>query len=466
LSSFEGFPVNHREAHAVVLGASLAGLVHAVPLAARFDRVTLVDRDNLPRGAEHRGGVPQSPHVHLLVPGGVARMESLLPGAVDEIADRGGHVIPAPEWRFHMGGNQVRLEDGSLRVAGATRPLLEAVVRDRVLALDGVELLHGWSVRELTTTNDRTRVTGARLRSQADPDEHLTLDADLVVDTTGRGSPSPRWLAALGYEPPKEERLQVDVHYATRLFRRDPADLDGCRHVLVDVPPDGRRGGVALAVEGDRWQVTLIGMLGERPPTELDGFAQYAASLWSDDLHRIVDGATPLDEGAPRAFPSFSWQRYDQLESLPQGYVVSGDAVCSFDPRFGQGMTVAMAEATALGEVLDQNGLEDIGRRLLAASRPVVQDAWDLATGADLAHPEVEGPRPLPWKLNTAYMQRLLPVAHHEPEVAAALIRVIGMIDRPQQLMSPRTLWRVLRDGGARTASRRKPTPTRPPVSV
>jgi 2-polyprenyl-6-methoxyphenol hydroxylase-like FAD-dependent oxidoreductase len=446
LPLLEGSPVNHRHAHAVVLGASLAGLVHAIPLATRFDRVTLVDRDILPPGAEHRGGVPQGHHVHLLVPGGVERMEALLPGAVDEIASRGGYVIPAPEWRFNMGGGQLPLDDGNLRVAGATRPLLEAVVRDRVLAMEGVELLEGWTARELTANDDRTHVTGVQLRSSADPDEHLTLNADLVIDTTGRGSPSPRWLTTLGYESPAEERLQVDVHYATRLFRRDPGDLGGCRHVLIDVPPDGRRGGVALAVEDDRWQVTLIGMLGERPPTELHAFTQYAASLWSDDLHTIVDGATPLDDGSPRAFPSFSWHRYDQLASLPQRYVISGDAVCSFDPRFGQGMTVAMAEAIVLGETLDHHGLDDIGRRVLSASQPVVQDAWDLATGADLAHPEVEGPRPLAWKLTTAYMQRLLPVAHREPEVAAALIRVIGMIDRPQQLMSPRTLWRVLRD--------------------
>jgi 2-polyprenyl-6-methoxyphenol hydroxylase-like FAD-dependent oxidoreductase len=437
----------HRTAHAVVLGASFAGLVHTASLATRFDRVTLVDRDTLPREADHRGGVPQGPHVHLLVPGGVARLESLLPGAVDEIAARGGHVIAAPEWRFNMGGARLPLDDATLQVAGATRPLLEALVRDRVLAMDRVELLEGWSARELTTTGDRERVTGVQVRSQTDPDEHVTLDADLVVDTTGRGSPSPRWLAALGYEPPEEQRLQVDVHYATRLFRREPGDLDGCRHVLVDVPPNGRRGGVALAVEDDRWQVTLIGMLGERPPTDIDGFTSYAASLWSDDLHQIVDGATPLDDGVPRAFPSFSWHRYDQLTSLPQGYLVGGDAVCSLDPRFGQGMTVALAEAIALGEVLDEHGVEDIGRRALAASQPAVQDAWDLSAGADLAHPEVEGPRPLPWKLTTAYLQRLLPVAHREPEVAAALIRVIGMVERPQQLMAPRTLWRVLRDG-------------------
>ena len=453
--------MNRRGSHAVVLGASMAGLVHAVPLTTRFDRVTLVDRDTLPRGPEQRGGVPQGHHLHLLVPGGVARMESLLPGVVDEITARGGHVIPAPEWRFHMGGDRLRLEDDDLRVTGATRPLIEAVVRDRVTATEGVELLDGWTARELTTTDDRTRVTGVVLRSQADPDVHRTLHADLVVDTTGRGSPSPRWLAGLGYEPPQEERLQVDVRYVTRLFHRDPDDLGGCRHVLVDVSPDDRRGGVALAVEGDRWQVTLIGLLGERPPSELEGFTDYAASLWNGGLHEIVAGATPLDDGAPRAFPSFSWHRYDQLTSLPQRYVVSGDAVCSFDPRFGQGMTVAMAEAIALGEVLDRTGLDDIGLRVLSASKSVVRDAWDLATGADLVLPEVEGARPLAWKLNTAYMERLIPAAHRDPEVAAALIRVVGMLDRPQQLMAPRTLLRVLRGGRAPAAA-----PSKAPVDA
>jgi hypothetical protein len=271
------------------------------------------------------------------------------------------------------------------------------------------------------------------------------VHADLVVDATGRGSSSPRWLADPGYEVPQEQRLQVDVHYVTRLFRREPGDLGGCRHVLVDVPPDGRRGGVALAVEDDRWQVTLIGLLGEQPPTDLEAFTRYAASLWADDLHQIVDRATPLDDGVPRTFPAFSWKRYDQLDALPQGYLVAGDAVCSLDPRFGQGMTVALAEAIALGEVLDDHGLQDVGRRVLAASRRTVQDVWDLSAGADLAHTDVDGPRPLQWKLTTAYLQRLLPVAHRDPEVAAALIRVIAMLDRPQQQMHPRTLWRVLR---------------------
>lgn len=434
--------VPHR--HAVVLGAGWAGLVHAVPLARRFDRVTLVDRDVLPTGPQPRRGVPHGEHIHLLVPGGLARLEELLPGVTAELSSAGAHLIEAPRWRLHMGGGRVNLADADVRITGATRPLIESVVRDRVLALDGVELLSGWSAQELTTTPERDRVTGVQVQSQADPEQVRTLDADLVVDTTGRGSRSPRWLADLGYGHVEEQRLKVDVHYTTRLFRRDPGDLDGCQNVLVDIPPDGTRGGVALAVEDGRWLVTLIGMAGERPPADLEGFIGYAAHLGAPDLHEIVRGAQPVSEPRQRAFPASCWRRYDQLPRLPEGYVVSGDAVCSFDPRFGHGMTVAVIEALETGRVLDDGGLERAGERLLAAAGWAVRDAWDLATGSALANPRIDGPRPLSWRVTNAYLQRLLPTAHEDPVVAAAFIRVIAMLARPSELMHPRIIARVL----------------------
>ncbi len=444
--------MNRLGNHAVVLGGGIAGLAHAVPLAERFERVTLIDRDLLSGRVGARRGVPQGQHIHLLVPGGLTRLEQLLPGVVDDLSRRGAELIGSPGWRFHMGGGRLALQGSDFNITGATRPLIEEVIRDRVLSL-GVEMLDGWTARELLASADRSSVTGVTLRSETDPSEERTLGADLVVDTTGRGSPSPRWLTDLGYAPPAQERLKVDVHYTTRLFRRSPGDLDGSRNVLVDVPPDGRRGGAALAVEDGRWLVTLIGMLGERPPAELDGFTHYAASLWTGDVHDVVSRAQPIGDAVRAAFPAFSRHRYDTLRRLPGGFLVAGDAVCSFDPRFGQGMTVAIIEALELGRVLDAHGLDRIGLRVLTSARWAVQDAWDLAAGGDLAHPEIEGRRPTSWHITTAYLQRLLPVAHRDPEVAAALIRVIGMLDRPQRLMRPRLLWRVL--GGSRQDGRR-----------
>jgi 2-polyprenyl-6-methoxyphenol hydroxylase-like FAD-dependent oxidoreductase len=430
--------------HAVVLGASWAGLVHAVPLAERFDKVALVDRDVLPHGPRSRRGVPQDQHIHLLVPGGLARLEELLPGATGDMSTAGAHVIAAEDWRFHMGGGQLNLVEAGVHITGATRPLIESVVRDRVLELDRVELLDGWSVQELTTTADRGAVTGVRVASGADGHAERDLSADLVVDTTGRGSRTPRWLVDLGYGRVEEQRLKIDVHYTTRLFRRDPADLDGCKNVLVDVPPDGTRGGVALAVEGERWLVTLIGIAGERPPIELDEFVGYARSLSVPDLYDIVSGAEPLGEACHRAFPASYWRRYDRLPRVSERYVVSGDAVCSFDPRFGQGMTVALVAAIELRRVLDEGDLGDAGPRLLSAARWAVQDAWEMATGSDLANPRITGPRPMSWRITNTYMQRLLRAAQQDPVVASAFIRVIGMLARPSELMHARVLSRVL----------------------
>lgn len=437
--------------HAVVLGASMAGLTHAVALADRFDRVTIVERDRLPSDAVPRAGVPQGRHVHLLLPGGLQRLEALLPGVSGALVNAGAQVIGAPEWRMHLRGGRLRLTDPSVRIAGATRPLLESVVRRQVLARPSVELLDGWAARSLTATEDGRVVTGVRLRPEGGSELERVLSADLVVDTTGRGSSAPRWLRELGYDAPQEERLNVGVHYATRLFRPRPDALDGCRHVLVDIPIGGLRGGLAMAVEDGPWLVTLVGMFGERPPTDLDGFVGYARSLWADDVHSLIAEAEPVGDGHAHAFPAYLRRRYDRLRTLPERFVVSGDAVCSLNPSLGQGMTVAISEAVALGEVLDRHGLTRVGSRLLRCARPVVDDAWALSTGSDLAHAALEGPRPLSRRLVNAYLGRVFPAAHADPEVAAALVRVLGMLDRPPQLMRPKVLARV---GQARNTSK------------
>ncbi len=334
------------------------------------------------------------------------------------------------------------LEDADLEIVGATRPLLESVVRDRVRARSGVRFLEDRDALGLLTTPDQSRVTGVRLGSRdSNPEE--TLAGDLVVDATGRSSRSPQWLADLGYASPDEERLRVGVHYTTRLFRRKPGDLPGCQHVVVTIPPDDRRGGLVLAVEGDRWLVTLVGLLGERPPADLDGFVEYARTLWARDLHELVAAAEPLGEASTGGFPSYVRRRYDRLRRFPSRYVVTGDAVCSLSPVYAQGMSVAIGEARALGQVLDRHGLDRVGPRVFQRTRRTVDAAWTMATGADLGHPAVEGPRPARWRLINAYVNRLLRVAHRDPVVAKAFMDVSGMVASPQHLMHPRIVSRV-----------------------
>jgi 2-polyprenyl-6-methoxyphenol hydroxylase-like FAD-dependent oxidoreductase len=430
--------------HAVVLGASLAGLAAAVTLSPRFDKVTIVERDAPPRADEPRRGVPQGRHAHLLLAAGMRGLAELLPGFIDDLRDHGAHVIEAAEFRFHLGGGRLALDDTALAISGATRPLIEGIVRERVRVLPGVRIIDGYEVVGLASSTDRTRVTGARIRARTGQAEVETVTAALVVDATGRASRSPRWLADLGYAEPPEERLDVGVHYTTRLFRRDPADLGGCRHIAVGIPPDDGRGGLALAVEGGRWLVTLVGSRGKRPPAPLAGFVEYARSLWQSDLHEIVAGAEPLGDASIGAFPTYLRRRYDRLRRFPGHYIVTGDALCALNPVYAQGMSVAIREAQLLGQVLDRHGLDGVGSRFFRRAMRDVDDAWLMATGADLADPAVEGSRPPSWRLVNAYMRRLLPVAHRDPVVANAFLEVMAMVARPHRIMRPRIALQVL----------------------
>lgn len=439
--------------HAVVLGGSLAGLAGAAVLAPRFERVTIVERDGPPQTGQNRKGVPQGRHVHVLLPAGLRGLAELFPGILEDLRERGAHVFDAPALRFNIAGGSLLLEDSDVELIAASRPLLEEVACERVRSLNNVRFAEGCDACGLTTTPDRSRVTGVRLRSRTGRGAEEAVDADLVVDATGRGSRSPRWLAALDYPVPSEQEIHVGVHYTTRLFRRAPETSGDWRNVTVDIPPGERRGAVALAVEGDRWIVTLIGLLGERPPTDLEGFVEYARTLWTRDVHAVIADAEAIGKPATGAFPANIRRRYDRLRRFPDRYIVTGDAACSLNPVYAQGMSVALGEALTLARVLDRHGLDRVGPRFFRRIKPITDVAWTMATGADLGHPGVEGPRTARWRLLNAYIGRLFGVAHRDPVVAEAALKVLGMVSPPQHLMHPRIAWRVLGGGRERGAA-------------
>jgi 2-polyprenyl-6-methoxyphenol hydroxylase-like FAD-dependent oxidoreductase len=287
------------------------------------------------------------------------------------------------------------------------------------------------------------------------------LAADLVIDATGRGSRTPTWLAAHGYAAPEEDRVQVGVHYATRLFHRDPATLGGARMVLVAAAPGVHRGGFAQAIEGGRWLVTLIGVLGTRPPEDLGGFMAYASTLLADDIHQIVAEAEPAGGPWTMSYPASIRRRYERLRRFPERLVVIGDAVCSFNPTYGQGMSVATTEALVLRDLLDA-GMGRIGRRFFRKMRRIVDVPWDQSVGADLRDPQVIGPRTQRWRVLTPYHDRVMKAAHRDPVVSHALTNVLGLVAPPQSLVHPRMVARVLRSDRRRLggAVPTEPTPS------
>ena len=431
---------------AVVLGASMAGLVAARVLADAYAQVVVVDRDELPETAMHRRGVPHGRHAHALLARGQQALEELFPGLTTELVAQG---VPAGDLlangRWYVSGHRLRQENIGLVSLCVSRPLLEDYVRARVRALPNVAFLDSRDILGLTATPDGRRVTGARV-SRADGSAEEVLGADLVVDATGRGSRTPIWLEALGYARPETEQVRVGLGYATRTYRLPPDALDGDLAVLDATTPDHPRGGALLRMEGDRWMVTLAGMLGDHPPIDPDGFLDFARSLRFPDIYQAVRDAEPLDDPVGFRFPASVRHRYERLDRFPDGLLVVGDAVCSFNPIYGQGMSVAALEALTLRRQL-QRGAVPQPRRFFGDLARMVDVPWDIAVGGDLAVPGVQGRRTLKIRLVNAYIARLHAAAAHDASLASTFVRVAGLVAPPQTLLRPKVALRVLRAG-------------------
>ncbi len=442
---------------AVVLGASLAGLLTAAALAPVSRHVTVIERDPLPgeggvrsgdppNGAQRRG-VPQAPHLHVLLPGGLAAIERLLPGTIADLQAAGAQLLDdGAQHRMNVGGGRVRLDllGRSWLFVGATRPLIERVVRGRVLALANVSVRGGRRVEGLVPGASGKEVQGVRLAPAEAGGRPETVAADLVVDATGRGSRVARWLEEIGYPAPPEERMRVDVRYTTRLFRRDGPGPGGSLGAIVAPLPGVPRSGSSVAVENGRWLVTLGGLAGEGAPSEVDGFRAYARSLWAPDLYDLVASAEPLGDAVTGAYPANVRRRFERLPRLPERLIVIGDALCSTNPIYGRGISVAALQAETLAGVLARHGPGGAGRAFFRASRPVVDAAWTFVTGTDLLQPAIEGARPLPWRIVTAYTARVIRAAHRSPVVGKAFADSFGMLAPPGSLLRPTIALRAL----------------------
>lgn len=269
------------------------------------------------------------------------------------------------------------------------------------------------------------------------------MAADLVVDATGRGSKAPQWLEALGYEAPVEEHIEIGLGYTTRLFRREPQHLDGDIAAVIPPTPAGKRGGVMLAQEGNRWTVTLMAHFVSPAPEALDGFIRFASCLPSRDIYDVVLGAEPVGPAVSTRFPASVRRRYERLSRFPDGYVVIGDAICSFNPIYGQGMSVAALEALELSRAV-ADGTTGVALRFFKAAAVVVDTPWAIAAGSDLRIPEAVGPRSAGGTAINAYIAALRRAAQRDPALALAFFRVANLKALPPSLLRPTIVLRVL----------------------
>ncbi|WP_233148058.1 NAD(P)/FAD-dependent oxidoreductase [Mycobacterium sp. IS-836] len=352
---------------AVVVGASISGLLAARVLADHYDSVSVVDRDVLPAGPLHRRGVPQAAHAHVLLARCPPLLREFFPGILHELYADG-----VPVWAdgdlskidLSFGGHRL-VRSGRLRYPEAyvqyyaSRPLLEYRLRRRVQGIPNVTVLDRRDAVDLVATADRARVAGVRV---ADRDgAETTLAAELVVDATGRGSRTPVFLEKLGYGRPPQDELVVRMAYASQMLRI-PRGMLGTR--LVGRPPEpGLPAGFVLVEnENNDWVLTLSAIAGNEPPTEYAEILEFLGQLAPGDVLEAVRAAQPVGQVTRYRVPSNRWRRYDKMRRHPDGLVVVGDAICSFNPVYGQGMTMAALDAVALRDCL-RDGHRHLPRR-------------------------------------------------------------------------------------------------------
>ena len=433
-----------RRGRAVVLGGSVAGLVAARVLADGYDEVVVVERDELPESAEHRRGVAQGRHIHALLAGGLEAFERLFDGLTADLRALGAPVGDMlGDVHAHLGGHVLHRGASGLLIVNVSRPALEASLRTRVRTMANVTVLDRCDGAGLVTTHDGAAVTGVHVIRRADGSAEETLAADLVVDATGRHTRVPAALEALGYGRPPVERIGIGVGYATRTYRLDRDALGGDLGILVGAAPEHPRGGALATVEGGRSLLTLFGVLGDHPPTDVAGFDEFAATLQCPHVYEAVRGAEPLDEAVAFRHPASVRHRYERLRRFPDGLLVMGDAVSTFNPIYGQGMSVVALQGLALRRHLAEPGgprplefLREVGR--------IVDVPWDMAAGGDLSFPGVEGRRTVGMRVLGAYVARLQAGAARDPRLGRAFLRVAGLVDPPQALLRPSVVARAL----------------------
>lgn len=430
--------------HAVVLGAGSAGMLAAAALARHVDRVTVLDRDRLPSGPEQRRGVPQARHSHVLWSGGGQVIESLLPGTVGRLLAAGAHRISLPEQMVSLTayGWQHRFP-ATQSVIAASRPLLDWLIREAALREPRIAVQEEIDLLGLCGGADR--VTGVTVRPRQRGAAAAVLEADLVVDATGRGSPMKRWLAELGLPAVREDVIDPGMAYATRVYRAPAAARS---FPLVTLYADHRAGvpgrnGMLLPVEEGRWMVTVSGTRGAEPPTTEAGFDSFLRTLRHPLIADLLAGLEPLTPVYSSRSTANRRFFYDRLPRWPEGLMVTGDALAAFNPVYGHGISSAALAARELERALDEHGLKPgLARTLQRTLGEVVDTPWSLATSQDIRYPGCRADTQDPRLGRHAAEHQLAAdrvgvLSVDEPLVSRAALEVNTLSATPDRLQAP-----------------------------
>lgn len=469
---FNSIDTPHKRRTALVMGGSMAGLWAARVLADHFDQVTIIERDHLPSEPVHRPGVPQARQYHALLRRGRLIMQELFPGLDEELKAAGAvEADLARDVKVLFRGHWLNQEPSGHFVLSCSRFLLETVIRARLREHANINFVEGAEVSGLCAEKkgDKQVITGVEVRwrqaSNAQTgdqiedqiDKPMQFQADFVVDATGRNSRTPKWLVELGYDAPEKSVVNSFLGYATRRYRK-PAEwqADWEMMLISATPPHQPRAGLIFTEEDNKWVVLVAGANKDYPPTDEEGFTEYARTV-APEFHEAITAAEPLT-------PVYGYRRtenqryhYEKMADWPERFVVVGDAYCSFNPIYGQGMTVSAMTAVALGEELkkikkskkSQGNLDGFAAKFKNKVAKVIHPVWLLATSADIRWPETVGMQKqdhIGTRFAQWYFNQFMDALPYDHEIRVTFSDVNQLVKPIFSLFRPNIMARVMRN--------------------
>jgi len=434
---------------AVVIGAGVGGLCAARVLADHFEQVIVFERDALPRQAEPRPGTPQARHTHTLLVGGLRALEELFPGFEGDLADAG--AIPLRVGidliMERPGYDPFPQRDLGLLSYAMSRPLLEMTIRQRVKRYPNVLWRDNCRVVSLEATSHGAAVGAVEFVMAGGAPE--SVSADFVIDASGRGVLTRAFLRSLGRESPEETTIGIDIGYSTAIFSiPDGAPTWFKGAFMIPNAPETSRGMSLLPLEGNRWIVGLGGAHGDHPPGDPDGFLAFARSLRTATVFDAIRNAELVAPIARYVFPGSVRVHFERLADFPSGLLPLGDAICRFNPVYGQGMSVAAQEANLLRRLLEKAALQSdpfagLASAYFAAVPDLLAVPWSTAT-MDFVYPQTMGTRPPDFARTLQFGAGLFKLAARDADVHKLIAEVGGLVRSRSVYLDPALRQRVM----------------------
>lgn len=440
--------MNTNRNHAIVIGGSMTGMLTARVLSDYFQQVTIIERDTLPESPELRDGTPQARHLHVLLAKGLQIMEGLFPGISKELTNRGATTQHwGRETTIFLERGWMPAVESDIATHGISRMLLEWCVRERIKTNPKINILQRTVVKNLLTEANHARVIGVATQAKGSNDQTQEINADLVVDGSGRGSHTPEWLLDMGYGKVEESMVNSYLGYATRWYKRPEIFPKHLKMVTIQSLPTLPRGGVIMEMENGECAVTLVGVNKDYAPTDEAGFLEFAKSLASPAIYEIIQQAEPISKINGYQRTENRWQHYERMARWPDGLIVLGDAACAFNPVYGQGMTTGALAAEALGKLLAEyqgkpsDGMAQAYQKRLAK---VIQTPWLMATGEDLRYPGTVGAKvSITERFAQKYIEQFIRAMPDYPEIADRFMHVMNLSQPPLVLFQPQVMVKV-----------------------